>query len=87
MKTIKAVATAGFTYRSGYGKLSVINITPNKKRATYKTLYMAPRIFAPGEQITVVIDDYNYAIYLPPEPKAERRVRPSYVSVRRRKDK
>jgi hypothetical protein len=31
--------------------------------------------------------DYNYAIYLPPEPKVERRVRPSYVSVRRRKDK
>lgn len=83
MKIHKAIALNGVTYRSGFGNVSVINITPDKKKATHRVIYYAPRLFAPGEEVEFYFDG-PFAIYKAPAAPKVRKQRKSYVRLKKR---
>jgi hypothetical protein len=77
MKTVKAKTVNAFTYREGFGKMSVVDTTPDAERPKYKPLFFSPRQYGTNEEIEINIDDNNFAIYKAPEPiiKQQRRKR------------
>lgn len=84
MQTVRA--TGGFTYRPGFGRVSVVDIAPRGQATIHKVLYGCPRLLAAGEVVETTTTVFGHVVYVPPIVKEVRR-RPSYVLRKRRTSK
>lgn len=74
MKLVKAKTVNAFTYREGFGRLTVVDTTPDAPRPKHKPLYYATRQFGTGEELDVIMDN-GYALYKEPEPIVKKKTR------------
>lgn len=71
MKSVKVKTVNAFTYRDGFGRLPVVDTTPDAPRPSHKPLYYAARQFGTGEEVDAYMDN-GFAIYKAPEPVAKK---------------
>lgn len=81
MQTVRA--TGGYSYRPGFGSVSVVDVSPKGTATEHKVLYGCPRLLAAGETVEVIVTEFGHLVYKPPV-KVEVRKRPSYVIRKRR---